>query len=113
MSSHAVGTMFTVPTSAVGTSTAGQTQLTASFFSKFLSRSAESHSRGTDPMSPTPMSQHAYVFIHDLVREAVAAAEEVRMAGGRTREPGEALRRLRSWGFLQSLQVQYAVTLVL
>ncbi|CAM9632365.1 unnamed protein product, partial [Sphacelaria rigidula] len=48
---------------------------------------------------------HAYVFIHDLVQEAVAAADEVRAGGGKTREPGQALRRLRSWGFLQSLQV--------
>ncbi|CAN0147381.1 unnamed protein product, partial [Ectocarpus fasciculatus] len=48
---------------------------------------------------------HAYVYIHELAREAVAAAAEVKKGGGKAREAGPALRRLRSWGFLQSLQV--------
>lgn len=51
-------------------------------------------------------SQHAYVYIHDLAREALAAAAEVHKGGGKTREAGQALRRLRSWEFLQSLQVR-------
>lgn len=53
-----------------------------------------------------PHYQHAYVYIHDLAREALAAAAEVHKAGGKmTRGAGPALRRLRSWGFLQSFQV--------
>lgn len=50
--------------------------------------------------------QHAYVYIHDLAREALAAAAEVHKGGGNTREAGPSLRRLRSWEFLQSLQVR-------
>lgn len=50
--------------------------------------------------------QHAYVYIHELAREALAAAAEVHKGGGKTKEAGPALRRLRSWGFLQSLQVR-------
>ncbi|CAN0072095.1 unnamed protein product, partial [Ectocarpus sp. 13 AM-2016] len=48
---------------------------------------------------------HAYVYIHELAREAVEAAAEVKKGGGKARDAGPALRRLRSWGFLQSLQV--------
>lgn len=49
--------------------------------------------------------QHAYVFIHELVREALEAAAEVAKPGAGVKEAGPALRRLRSWGFLQSLLV--------
>lgn len=52
------------------------------------------------------LDQHAYVYIHDLAREALAAVSEVEKGGGKAREAGPALRRLRSWGFLQSLQVR-------
>eukprot|EP00903_Cladosiphon_okamuranus_P016195 g14945.t1 len=53
---------------------------------------------------------HAYVYIHELAREALTAAAEVQKAGGKTtREAGPALRRLRSWGFLQSLQLWTSV----
>lgn len=52
-----------------------------------------------------PIHQHAYVYIHDLAREALAAAAEVHKGGGNPREAGSALRRLRSWDFLQSLLV--------
>ena len=52
------------------------------------------------------LDQHAYVYIHDLAREALAAVSEVEKGGGKAREGGPALRRLRSWGFLQSLQVR-------
>eukprot|EP00752_Nemacystus_decipiens_P006719 g6042.t1 len=48
---------------------------------------------------------HAYVYIHDLAREALEAAAEVHNGRGKTREAGPALRRLRSWEFLQSLQL--------
>eukprot|EP00903_Cladosiphon_okamuranus_P012229 g11469.t1 len=49
--------------------------------------------------------QHAYPYIHDLARKALAAAAEVHKRGGKTREAGPALRRWRSWEFLQSLQL--------
>ncbi|CAM9191517.1 unnamed protein product [Ectocarpus sp. 4 AP-2014] len=52
---------------------------------------------------------HAYVYIHELAREAVEAAAEVKKGGGKAREAGPALRRLRSWGFLQSLQLWTSV----
>lgn len=51
------------------------------------------------------VGQHAYVFIHELVREALAAAAEVAKLGAGVREAGPALRRLRSWSFLQRLLV--------
>lgn len=51
------------------------------------------------------LDQHAYVYIHELARESLAAASEVEKGGGKTKEAGPALRRLRSWGFLQSLLV--------
>lgn len=57
------------------------------------------------PDTPLLATQHAYVYIHELAREAVEAAAEVKKGGGKAREAGPALRRLRSWGFLQSLQV--------
>lgn len=91
----------------------GQQLVPSTVFFLSINSSTERHSRRTDPLSPILVSQHAYVFIHDLVQEAVAAADEVRAGGGKTREPGQALRRLRSWGFLQSLQVQYTAILVL
>ncbi|CAN0202550.1 unnamed protein product [Ectocarpus sp. 6 AP-2014] len=52
---------------------------------------------------------HAFVYIHDLAREAVEAAAEVKKGGGKARDAGPALRRLRSWGFLQSLQLWTSV----
>ncbi|CAM9943050.1 unnamed protein product [Ectocarpus sp. 12 AP-2014] len=52
---------------------------------------------------------HAYVYIHEIAREASEAAAEVKKGGGKAREAGPALRRLRSWGFLQGLQLWTSV----
>ncbi|CAM9398596.1 unnamed protein product [Scytosiphon promiscuus] len=46
---------------------------------------------------------HSYVYIHELAREALAASTEVEKGSGKSKEAGPALRRLRSWDFLQSL----------
>ncbi|CAN0341806.1 unnamed protein product, partial [Hapterophycus canaliculatus] len=49
---------------------------------------------------------HSYVYIHGLAREALAATAEVDKGSGKPKEAGPALRRLRSWDFLQSLLVR-------
>eukprot|EP00752_Nemacystus_decipiens_P011536 g10244.t1 len=53
--------------------------------------------------------QHAYAYVHYLAREALAAAAQVHKRGRKTREPSPVLRRLRSWEFLQSLQLWASV----
>lgn len=57
------------------------------------------------PRATHPFAKHVYVYVHELAREALAAVTEVQKGGGKTREAGPALRRLRSWDFLQSLLV--------
>lgn len=68
----------------------------------------------------TTAPQHAYVYIHDLVREGVAAADELRQQtghgggwgrGAKSGEAGPAMRRLRSWSFLQKLVVSFLLSL--
>ncbi|CAM9685319.1 unnamed protein product [Choristocarpus tenellus] len=49
---------------------------------------------------------HAYVFIHDLVKAATDAMVEIQRVRGKSKEAGPALRRARSWEFVQCLQVK-------
>lgn len=55
--------------------------------------------------------QHAYVYIHELVREtsAAGAAGINRRGGAVSREAGMGLKRLRSWEFVQALQASMCI----